>query len=458
MIHSGLRLKRFTLVLGDYGVFFLALFLTLWIRYGAIYPNDWNNHVLPFSLLGILWVLSFYVNGLYDMPLGQDQFLFFRKYIEGMLVNFLIGLGFFYTIPFGIAPRTNLLLHFVLALVFGYAWRLVHGRAIAPRLFRNKILYIGHGDDARRLQDLLSTNGQGYELKAVVETAPGSRIDDGSVIWIADVQAIERTVREQFIQTIVLGQKPDEVPGLRDSLYRTLFTPVAILDRATLEEAITGRVPLEFVSQTWFLENLREGDKAWYESVKRLTDVLLAIPFGIITLLLYPFVSLAIRLSSPGPALYSQIRVGRGGKEFRIWKFRSMHMDAEKFGPQFTGDAKTDPRLFPVGRLLRQLRIDELPQIWNVLLGDLSFIGPRPERPEFVAPLTERMPFYALRHLARPGLTGWAQTRFLKPTATLEDNLKKLQYDLYYIRNRSLFLDAAILLKTVGIVLRRQGT
>jgi lipopolysaccharide/colanic/teichoic acid biosynthesis glycosyltransferase len=135
-----------------------------------------------------------------------------------------------------------------------------------------------------------------------------------------------------------------------------------------------------------------------------------------------------------------------------------MDADAEKDGPRFTASTKTDPRLFPLGRLLRQLRIDELPQIWNVLRGDLSFVGPRPERPEFVEPLTERMPYYNLRHLTRPGLTGWAQVRFLTPTSSLEDNLKKLQYDLYYIKHRSLMLDLAILLKTVGIVLRRQGT
>lgn len=142
----------------------------------------------------------------------------------------------------------------------------------------------------------------------------------------------------------------------------------------------------------------------------------------------------------------------------RIWKFRTMHTDSERGGAQFTANAKTDPRLFKFGRIMRQLRIDELPQVWNVIRGDLSFVGPRPERPEFVAPLNEQVPYYALRHLARPGLTGWAQVLYLTPTAHLEDNLKKLQYDLYYIKHRSLVLDAAILLKTIGIVLRRQGT
>lgn len=380
-----------------------------------------------------------------------------------MIVNLLIGFGFFYVIPFGIAPRTNLFLYFAIALLLGYAWRLFHNQTIAPRLFRHAVMYIGHAEEAHKLKQLLEQSGQGFELVAVVETSPSTSLETGNAFWHVDMDHLEETIASRSIQTIVLGQKPDDIPQLRDALYRTLFLPVSIIDRATLEEAVTGRVPLEFVSQTWFLENVREMDKAWYESAKRVFDLVLAIPFGVITLAVFPFASLIIKLSSPGPVLIRQTRIGRLGKPFTLYKFRSMHAlsadgSAEVAGAQFTTDAKTDPRLFRAGRWMRQLRIDELPQIWNVFKGDLSLIGPRPERPEFVTPLIERMPFYALRHLTRPGLTGWAQTRFLTPTATLEDNLKKLQYDLYYIRHRSLFLDVAILLKTIGIVLRRQGT
>ena len=147
--------------------------------------------------------------------------------------------------------------------------------------------------------------------------------------------------------------------------------------------------------------------------VKRVRDSILGIPFVILTVLLLPLVGALIWIISPGPIFYSQVRVGRGGKPITIWKFRSMRMDSEKYGPQFTSSTATDPRITPIGRILRQLRIDELPQIWSVLKGDLSLIGPRPERPEFVTPLLERVPYYALRHLTRPGLTGWAQVRFL---------------------------------------------
>jgi len=459
MYRLGLRIKRLILVVGDFVVFETAVVLTLLVRYGTVTWDIWNAHAVPFTILSVLWLMTFYIAGLYDFTISRDGLRLLRTFLEGMIANLGIAFALFYLIPiFGIAPRTNLLLDFALVLLLGYAWRLVYNRLLAPSLFRNRVLFVGNPDDAARVHELLSRSAFGFELVAVAETAPGTRFDDGAVTWHVSIDVINSLLTEKNISTIVLGHKPDDIPGLRDALYQTLFTPVAILDRTSLEELLTGRVPLEHVSQTWFLEHLRESEKAWYEATKRVLDVVCAIPIGLVTLVVFPFAALAIKLSSPGPILYSQIRVGKYGKPFRIWKLRTMRTDAEKNGPQFTADAKTDPRLFTAGRILRQLRIDELPQIWNVVRGDMSFIGPRPERPEFVEQLTQQMPFYALRHLTRPGLTGWAQVRFLTPTASLEDNLKKLQYDLFYIKHRSLLLDAAIGLKTIGIILRRQGT
>jgi len=465
MYRLAINLKRLIMVAGDYAVFQIALVLTLLLRYGSINHDSWAVHTVPFSILSILWIISFYINGLYDLTLTRDNIKFFRAFLETMLINLGISFALFYLVPiFGIAPRTNLILDFAFTLLLGYAWRLLFNRTIAQTLFRNRVLFLGPTADAESILHLLQRSALGFELVSVIETTPGVHFDNHTVSWYTDLHSIDTVIREQNIQTVVLGHRPDELPGLKEALYKTLFTPVALLDRASLEETITGRVPLEYVTQTWFLEHLREGDKAWYEGAKRIVDIGLAIPFGVITLILYPFMAAAIKLSSPGPVLYSHMRIGKYGKPFRIWKFRSMHAlsadgSAEEAGkPQFTSNAKTDPRLFPAGRILRQLRLDEFAQIWNVLRGDLSFVGPRPERPEFVDQLVTRMPYYALRHLTRPGLTGWAQTRFLTPTSTLEDNLKKLQYDLYYIKHRSFLLDLTIMLKTIGIMLKRQGT
>lgn len=457
MPYIGIQAKRLVLVLGDFAVFQIALALTLFIRYGHI--TEWNIHALPFSILGILWVISFYVAGLYDLSLTRDSLAFLRLFLEDMAVNLGIALAFFYLLPiFGIAPRTNLILHFAIVLLLGYAWRLFFNRLIAPALFRNRALYIGPADKATKLTELLQDSALGFEIRIVAETLPGARSNDPSIMWTDDLAALPALIKQHGIQTIIVSENLEHDPRVQNVLYSALFESITIMDQSALEETVTGRIPLEYVSQAWFLRHLRENEKAWYEGLKRIADIVLAIPFGIITAIIFPIVGLLIKLSSPGPILYSQNRVGKHGELFRIWKFRSMRTDAERAGPQFTASAKTDPRLTSIGRTLRRLRIDELPQIWNVLRGDLSFIGPRPERPEFVAPLIERMPQYALRHLTRPGLTGWAQVRLLTPTATLEDNLTKLQYDLFYIKRRSLLLDVAILLKTIGIVLRRQGT
>lgn len=453
----GLGIKRMILVAGDLAVYQLALVLMLLIRYGSVSARDWELHLVPFGIVSLLWVVSAYVAGLYDLNQMKNGVKFFRLYLEGMLANLAIAFAFFYLVSvFGIAPRTNLVLYFALALLIGYGWRLLYNRAIVTTLFRNRLLYIGTSQDAARVRNLLDRSGFGFELVAIAETSSGERFIDERITWYGSVDRLEEILVEQRITTILLGQKPEDVTGLRDALYRTLFQPVTLVDRAALEETTTGRVPLEYVSQTWFLEHLREHEKTWYEGFKRLIDIVLAIPFGILTLLCYPFVALAIKLSSPGSILYTQTRVGKMGKPFQIWKFRTMRQDAEVGGkPQWAKE--NDPRVTNVGKFLRTSRIDELPQIWNVLKGDMSLIGPRPERPEFVEELTRQMPYYALRHLTRPGLTGWAQVKF-RYAGTLEDNLQKLQYDLYYIKHRSLLLDLAILLRTIGIVLRRQGT
>lgn len=457
MLRNGQRLKSLLLVLGDILMFEAALFLALAIRNAEINLNVWAVNVTPFTFVIALWVVCFYIVGLYNLMLVREPVRLFRTFLEGMIANLAIAAGFFYLLPFfGLTPRTILFLFFSLSLLLVYAWRLFASRLLQSHFSSGRILFVGPAEEMRKVDVLLRESALSMKLVAAISTS-GEIYPHNDIPWIplADYQNV--VVRER-ITSVVLGVLPESHPELSRHLYNSIFNSVQILDRAEIEEAATARIPLSYVTDSWFLQHLNEGSKAWYESAKRFSDIILAIPFGVITLILFPFVALATKLSSPGPVIYSQLRVGKNGKLFNIYKFRSMHLDAEKNGAQFTANAKTDPRLFAFGRLMRRLRIDELPQIWNVLIGDLSLIGPRPERPEFVTPLIERMPYYALRHLTRPGLTGWAQVMFLTPTASLEDNLKKLQYDLYYIKHRSFFIDALILLRTVGIVLRRQGT
>ncbi len=458
MIRLGQHFKQILLAAGDYAVFAISLALALALRYNGITPTLWNSHLGPFLVIFFCWLLGFYVVGLYNLKLVSNPLKLFRSYTEGMIVNMLIAFAYFYLHPnLGIAPRTNLLLIVALTLFLGYAWRLTFLRSLDQKLFKGRVLYIGPRETVPQTQALLASSTLGLTLGSVFLTN-GEADPRMGLNWIQDGRGLEEALREQRVSIIVLGVPLEEISHLHHALYRSLFHSITLIHQTELEEVTRGRIPLTNITDTWFIEHLRESEKTWYDSCKRILDISLAIPFGIITLVFLPVVALLIRLSSPGPIFYKQERVGKHGQPIWIWKFRTMLTDAEKDGPQFTSSTKTDPRVTRIGRVFRQLRIDELPQIWNVFRGDLSFIGPRPERPEFVAPLVERMPYYQLRHLTRPGLTGWAQVQWLKPTSTLDDNLIKLQYDLYYIKNRSLLLDFSILLKTIGIVLRRQGT
>jgi exopolysaccharide biosynthesis polyprenyl glycosylphosphotransferase len=457
MLNTRVRIKQLLLLLGDFLVFQISVPLMILLRFGEITPSNYDQHALPFLFLSIVWVIGFYVAGLYDLRLSRESLKFLRTYFEGMVANLLLAFGFFYMLPiFGIAPRRNLFLYVIIVLLLDYLWRIAFNRIIAKTIFKTRLLFIGSPQDAGRVAELIEEVAPGFELKAVLQTAPGTRFDDGSVIWHASPDSIRGMVKDGEIDTIIVGHKPEEVPGLQDALYETIFSAVSLVDRAGFEESATGRIPLEHISQNWFLSHIHEGEKVAYEGIKRLVDVILAIPIAIVTALFYPFLALLVKLSSPGPVLYSQIRTGTSQKPFRIYKLRTMRQDAEASGvPQFA--QKDDPRITKIGKFLRATRLDELPQIWNVLRGDMSLIGPRPERPEFVTELVAQMPYYSLRHLTRPGLTGWAQVQF-PYASTFEENLKKLQYDLYYIKHRSLMLDIAILLKTVRIVLKRMGT
>ncbi len=463
MIRTGQSAKRVILIIGDLLALQIALVLTILIRFGGFDTERWRMNWPAFTILSLIWIVGFYVAGLYELTLIREPLKLFRTYLEGMIANLALALAFFYLLPiFGLAPRTILFLFFAMSLLVGYFWRLTANRLIQSTFAKQRLLFVGPAEELRKVDALLRESGLGIEVVAAIATS-GEPYRHQDVKWYPGIGSFAEALKDAQIHTVVLGVEPDEIPALRDELYRSLITRVDILDRAEIEEAATGRIPLSYVSQTWFLHNLKESKKAWFESAKRVADILLSIPVGVMTLLLLPFVALGIKLASPGPVFIKQTRIGKGGKPFTLVKFRSMKVQgegglSEPHGPQFTSDAKTDPRLFAFGRFMRRSRIDEFPQVWNVIKGDLSFIGPRPERPEFVEPLLARMPYYGLRHLTKPGLTGWAQVKFLTPTASLDDNLKKLQYDLYYIKNRSMVLDALILLKTIGVMLRRQGT
>jgi sugar transferase (PEP-CTERM system associated) len=224
---------------------------------------------------------------------------------------------------------------------------------------------------------------------------------------------------------------------------------------ASVYEEYTGKIAIENLRPSWFIfaDGFRQTRVSM--AVKRAFDVVLSLAALVVGLPVMAVVAVLVKVTSRGPVLYQQERVGLNGRTFPVYKFRSMRLDAEAAsGPVWS--AKHDERVTPIGRFLRRARLDELPQLWNVLGGDMSFVGPRPERPMFVEELTAKIPFYGQRHVLKPGLTGWAQVRYTYG-ASVEDAIEKLQYDLYYIKNLSLALDLVIVLETIKTVLLRRG-
>lgn len=442
MSDTFVKIRQLILLAGDIIALYLALFLSLLARYGNEFGAEiWNSHIAPFSAVYLVWIIVFYTNGLYDLRRAKNNIEFGRLFFTSLAINALIAIGFFYLAPIGIAPKTNLFLTLLFVIILFYAWRIVFNTFLVSTISKTKILFLGNPTEFSGVVNYIREEPQlGYEIIDIL--SPDSAYN------------LKQIIADKKINVIVLGQHLEKTGDLAHSLYETIFSRVSFVDFVTFSENITGRIPVHALSESWFLENLKEADKRLYGAIKRLLDLLLSLVLGTALICLLPAVFILIKINDRGKIFYAQKRIGQGGKEYVIWKLRTMVENAESAGAQFAG--MNDPRITAVGKLLRKTRLDELPQVWNILRGEMSFIGPRPERPEFVAELTRQMPFYAVRHLIKPGLTGWAQINY--PYAgTFEENLNKLQYDLYYIKNRSILLDITIIFKTLNIVLRFKG-
>jgi len=451
------KLKKAILLVGDLAILYLSLYLTLLIRTGGNVTNEvWQDHFYPFTIIYVIWIIVFFINDLYNLNITQDAYKFTKKLTRAILINTLIAVGFFYLVPyFGIAPKTNLFLNIVIFVLLIYAWRFFFNSVISRSVFANRILLLGpQAKFADILPGLQSGRYHGWKVVAIWDPNETKEYRRDGIKYFKNTTALSEAIQEEKINTIVIGTDIEKDKMLARDLYKSIFDNVTIHNLPNFYEIVTQRLPADLLSETWFLENIKETDKIFYDVIKIIYDFILALIVGIFFIITYPFIAAMIMIDDGRPIFYSQKRVGKKEKIFKIYKYRSMRRNAEQQGALWA--QKNDNRITRSGRFLRKTRLDELPQVINVLKGDMSFIGPRPERPKFVQELVEMMPFYSIRHLAKPGLTGWAQINY-EYAASFEENLKKLQYDLYYIKNRSLLLDLKIALKTLGIMISRKG-
>jgi sugar transferase (PEP-CTERM system associated) len=328
---------------------------------------------------------------------------------------------------------------------------------LVDALLPHRLLVLGTGAQAKQVEASLAEGNVGVKLVGFFALDGGNEeVEVAPKRIIGRRETLEHAVKHHGVDEIVVAvrQQRGGVLPLRDLLACRL-NGVKVTDLAGFFERVHGHVPLDMSRASWFIYGDGYRQNWLRRSIKRSFDVVVVAILVIAALPVIMFTALLIALESPGTVIYRQKRVGRGGKTFTLLKFRSMAMDAEKDG-KAAWAAVNDARITRIGRFIRRTRIDELPQLINVLRGEMSLVGPRPERPEFVTMLSEQIPFYAVRHSVKPGITGWAQVRHCY-VATVDDTVKKLEYDIYYVKNNSLLLDLLILLETVRVVLLGEG-
>ena len=436
------RKESLVLFLGDLGSFVVALWLSLFFRSFEIPSRDlFLTHLLPFSLLFVLWILVFYIAGLYEKHTVILKSKLPSILANTQIANSTLAVVFFYFVPFfGITPKTILFIYLLVSFVLILSWR-IYGYFVIGHSRPTNAILIGSGDEMKELLEEVNNNSI-YNIK-FISSVDLSRADEKG-FW----DEIISHIYSEDVSVIAIDLANKNVEPVLPHLYNLIFSKISFIDMHKIYEDIFDRVPLSLVKYDWFLENISARPRGGYDALKRLMDIVISTPLLFIPMILYPFLFVAMKLEDRGSIFTYQDRIGRNNHVIRILKFRTMLFNDN-------GDWQNKGmvnRVTRVGNFLRKTRLDEFPQLWNVLKGDISLIGPRPEFPEAVKHYTDEISYYNVRHLIKPGLSGWAQIYQDKHPHHGLDSLEtanKLSYDLYYIKNRSFLLDIKIALRTL---------
>jgi exopolysaccharide biosynthesis polyprenyl glycosylphosphotransferase len=431
----------------------------------------------PLILMGLTYVVVFYVANLYDHYQDYRRRENISQVILSSLIATLVAI-ILYTLPAqhligrGFVEWQGVAFVWLLVL-----WRYGFSAIALPQRLQRKVLIVGAGRAGQEILKIINQRqNSGLRVAGFLDDNP-EKMDasiDGIPV-LGNTGQLEELVGQYHIGMVVVAITHKTSSALSNNLVRLSLMGVELIDMPSLYEFLAAKIPTDHISEAWLLIHSLNSTKIYYHHFKRITDLVLAALGLALTWPLGGLIAAAIKLDSPGPILFRQERLGKDGKPFHILKFRTMIEDAESNGPQFA--SRRDPRVTRVGRFLRRARLDELPQLYNILKGEMSFIGPRPERAVFIREFSElvpdlregrratdprggqvvtlyreRIPYYSYRLLVKPGITGWAQVMH-SYAATLKETKEKLQYDLYYIKNMSGILDLAILLKTIRIIL-----
>lgn len=424
--------RRGLIIFGDFIAFWVSFVLLIFIRFEAKdYSLAVHSHLVPFIILYVTWVLVFYVFGLYDLITIKPTIPYLRRWIVALVCSLVLGIILFYLVPiFGIAPKVNLAIQFIEFAILSFFFRRMIYRLYSKTITQPTIL-IGNSHYLKILENNIQGNPQ-IGLKIIKHIQTLSELD---------------LSKENTKDLIIILDKDIETPN--QNILNLYNNGISIIDTAKAYEKYLYKIPVEYIDISFIIENINPNKDTFYKLATTTINVFFSI---VVLIIAFPFLVIAglfIYLYDRGPVFYTHTRIGLNGKVFKLYKLRSMSTDAEKNGAQWT--AENDPRITPVGKVIRKLHIDEVPQMINILKGDLSLVGPRPERPEFVELLNREIPYYSYRHIIKPGFTGWAQIKYQYANTT-EESKEKFEYDLYYIKNRNVFIDFGIILRTIQII------
>jgi sugar transferase (PEP-CTERM system associated) len=411
-----------------------------------IYENGLSK-IIGITILTLL--LSYYFDLYEPQRISGNWEIYFRLLLVLSVLSFFLG-ALVYLFPemdMGHHVLVSSVSVLVIALV---TWRRAYEWLIRLPMFRERVYVLGSGPRASSIAETLRTR---RDVGMEVITGECEGIFNGQVDRFAAELRAYRMARPPVDRVVVAMEDRRGSMPVRELLALRL-RGVVIEDSSSIIERLTGKVPLDGLNPSSLIFTEGFNVRAPLQIARRLFSIAVSFAGLSICLPFFPFIALAVRLSSPGPIFFRQTRVGRGGRPFTVIKFRTMGQNAEDKGAVWA--TKNDPRVTSLGRFMRKTRLDEIPQLWNVLRGDMAFVGPRPERPEFVQWLTNEIPYYDLRHIIRPGITGWAQVRY-QYGASLEETKQKLEYDLYYVKHLSLGLDLLIMFETVKTIILRRG-
>jgi sugar transferase (PEP-CTERM system associated) len=453
--------RKFSLILADAAIIYGGVILAMYLRLGwdgPPYELNERNGWLKISLVTVVCIINLYFYDLYDYVVMTNRRELLLRLVQALGIAWALLALLFYLAPPLMVGRGVSMISVPLVLLLLLGWRIaIHTLTGHPEI-GEKILVVGTGkaaidtaeavwdrrDAGYRIAGFVSENGAKPKDKLGKSEILGKAIDLEEIIRTEGIDRVVIAVRERR------GAFPTEA-----LLKMSLAGDVSIEECTSFYERITGKVHVDMLRPSWLIFAGRQRDtrlrSAFREVIHRglaLTGLILSLPIAIITAIL-------IKLTSRGPIFYYQERVGKNGHVFNVIKFRSMKVDAEADGKPVWA-ASNDERTTFIGSVIRKIRVDEIPQFWNIVKGEMSFVGPRPERPHFVRQLAQEIPYYEHRHLVAPGLTGWAQVKY-PYGASVDDAIQKLQYDLYYIKNQSLTLDIVIVFDTIKTVLFRAG-